>query len=128
MPRRILVCQTQDDLFDAAAQFVAQSLTLQHDPEKFSSVALSGGSTPRRLFARLIVDPYRTKVDWSSVRIFWGDERLVPPDHPESNFRMAKENLLDHLPIVSDHVFRMEGERPAKEAAMPGRSSLITLR
>jgi len=118
VPRRILVCQTQEDLFEGAAQFVAQSLTLQQDPAKFSSVALSGGSTPRRLFARLIADPYRTKVDWSSVRIFWGDERPVPPDHPESNFRMAKENLLDHLPIVPDHVFRMEGERPAKEAAV----------
>ncbi len=118
MLRRILVCQTQEDLFETAAQFVVQSLTLQQGHAKFSSVALSGGSTPCRLFARLIADPYRTKVDWSSVRIFWGDERPVPPDHPESNFRMAKENLLDHVPIVPDHVFRMEGERPAEEEAV----------
>jgi len=116
--RRILVCRSREDLFEAAAQFVVQSLPYQPASGTFYSVALSGGSTPQRLFALVAADPYRSQVDWSSVRIFWGDEREVSPDHTESNFRMAKENLLDHLPIVSDHVFRMEGERPAKEAAM----------
>ena len=118
MSRRILVCQTPDDLFEAAAQFVVQSLTLQPDRGKIYSVALSGGSTPQRLFARLAADPYRLQVDWSSVLIFWGDERAVPPDHSESNFRMAKENLLDCVPIPPDQIFRMEGERPAQEAAV----------
>ncbi len=82
------------------------------------SVALSGGSTPQHLFARLAAAPYRSQVDWSSVLIFWGDERAVPPDHSESNFRMAKENLLDRVPIPADQIFRMEGERPAQEAAV----------
>ena len=118
MPRRILVCQTPEDLFEAAAQFVVQSLTFQSDSGKTYSVALSGGSTPQRLFARLAADPYRSQVDWSSVLIFWGDERAVPPDHSESNFRMAKENLLDCVPIPPDQIFRMEGERPAQEAAV----------
>ena len=118
MPRRILVCQSREDLFEAAAQFVVQSLPFQPDSGKTYSVALSGGSTPQRLFARLAADPYRSQVDWSSVRIFWGDEREVSPDHTESNFRMAKENLLDRVPIPPDQVFRMEGERPAQEAAV----------
>jgi 6-phosphogluconolactonase len=118
VPRRILVCQSREDLFEAAAQFVVQSLPFQPDSGKTYSVALSGGSTPQRLFARLSADPYRSQIDWSSVRIFWGDEREVPPDHSESNFRMAKENLLDHVPIPPDQVFRMEGERPAQEAAV----------
>ncbi len=118
MPRRILVCQTQEDLFEAAAQFVVQSLAFQPDRDKTYSVALSGGSTPQRLFARLAADPYRSQVDWSSVLIFWGDERAVPPDHSESNFRMAKENLLDRVPIPSEQIFRIEGERPAQEAAV----------
>ncbi len=118
MPRRILVCPTPEDLFEAAAQFVLQSLTFQPDSNKIYSVALSGGSTPQRLFTRLAADPYRSQVDWSSIRIFWGDEREVSPDHSESNFRMAKENLLDRVPIPPDQVFRMEGERPAKEAAV----------
>lgn len=117
MSRRILVCQTTEDLFEAAAQFVVQSLTFQPDSGKTYSVALSGGSTPQRLFERLAVEPYRSQVDWSSIRIFWGDEREVPPEHSESNFRMAKENLLDHVPIPPDQIFRMEGERPAQEAA-----------
>jgi 6-phosphogluconolactonase len=116
--RRILVCQTPENLFEAAAQFVVQSLTLQPDKGKTYSVALSGGSTPQRLFARLVAAPYRLQVDWSSVLIFWGDERAVPPDHSESNFRMAKENLLDRVPIPPDQIFRMEGERPAQEAAV----------
>ena len=118
MPRRILVCQTQEDLFEAAAQFVVQSLAFQPDRDKTYSVALSGGSTPQRLFARLAADPYRSQVDWSSVLIFWGDERAVSPDHSESNFRMAKENLLDRVPIPPDQIFRIEGERPAQEAAV----------
>jgi len=118
VPRRILVCRTPEDLFEAAAQFVVQSLTFQPDSGKTYSVALSGGSTPQRLFARLAADPYRSQIDWSSVRIFWGDEREVPPDHSESNFRMAKENLLDRVPIPPDQIFRIEGERPAQEAAV----------
>jgi 6-phosphogluconolactonase len=82
------------------------------------SLVLSGGSTPKRLFAQLAADPYRSQVDWSSVKIFWGDEREVPPDHTDSNFRMAKEHLLDRVPIPQDQVFRMEGEVPAQEAAV----------
>jgi 6-phosphogluconolactonase len=102
VPRRILVCQSREDLFEAAAQFVVQPLPFQSDSGKFYSVALSGGSTLQRLFARLAADPYRSQVDGPSVRIFWGDERGVLPDHSESNFRMAKENLFDHVPIPPD--------------------------
>ena len=117
MSRRIVVCPTQEDLFEAAAQCVVQSITAASDTSPFYSVALSGGSTPRGLFSRLTAAPYREQINWSSVWVFWGDERPVPPDHPESNFRMARENLLDCLPIPSEQVFRMEGERPAREAA-----------
>ena len=117
MPQKIFVCQTTEDLFEAAAQFVTQSLDFKSDSGESSSVALSGGSTPQRLYARLAADPYKSEVDWASIRIFWGDEREVPPDHADSNFRMAKENLLDCVPILPNQVFRMEGERPAQEAA-----------
>ncbi len=117
MSPRIVVCPTKESLFEAAAQCVAQSMTSQSQPAQFYSIALSGGSTPRGLFNLLTAEPYRTQIDWSAVRIFWGDERPVPADHPESNFRMAKENFLDHLPIPSEQVFRIEGERPGEEAA-----------
>ncbi len=124
MPRRILVCQTPENLFEAATQFVVQTLASKPDSGKIQSIALSGGSTPQRLFSRLAAEPYRSQVDWSSIRVFWGDEREVPPDHADSNFRMAKENLLDCVPILPHHVFRMEGERPAQEAAARYESAL----
>ncbi len=117
MPREIVVCQTKEDLFEASAKFLAQSLTFQPGSTTSYSLALSGGSTPRGLFSRLVADPYRSQIDWSSIRIFWGDERAVPPEHPESNYRMAKETLLNHVPHSPDQVFRIQGELPAKEAA-----------
>jgi len=81
-------------------------------------IALSGGSTPRALFALLATDPYRGSIDWSRVHIFFGDERSVPPDDPASNYRMAREALLDHVPIPSHQVHRIHGEQsPAAAAA-----------
>jgi 6-phosphogluconolactonase len=76
------------------------------------SVALSGGSTPRRLY-RLLADsaqPFRDRIDWSATHVFWGDERHVPPDHPDSNYRMAREALLDVVPVPAGNVHRMRGE------------------
>jgi 6-phosphogluconolactonase len=79
-------------------------------------VALAGGSTPRALYA-LLADPrgpWRGRVDWPRVEVFFGDERCVSPDHPDSNYRMAREALLDHVPVRD--ALRMEGERPQGEA------------
>ena len=77
-PDAYFVCQTPEDLFEAATQHVVQSLASQPDNDRMHSVALSGGSTPQRLFSQLAAEPYRSQVDWSSIRIFWGDEREVP--------------------------------------------------
>lgn len=83
-------------------------------------VALSGGSTPRALFQLLAQPPYREQVDWSRTHVFWGDERCVPPNDPESNYRMAREALLFHVPIPAHQVYRMPGESadPAAGAAL----------
>jgi 6-phosphogluconolactonase len=83
-------------------------------------VALSGGSTPRALFHLLAQPPYREQVDWSRTHVFWGDERCVPPNDPESNYRMAREALLFHVPIPAHQVYRMPGESadPAAGAAL----------
>jgi 6-phosphogluconolactonase len=80
-------------------------------------VALSGGSTPKRLYQLLAAEPFRAQVDWGRVEFFWGDERCVPPDHPESNYRMAREAMLAHLPVPAERVHRMEAERPDLDAA-----------
>jgi len=74
------------------------------------TLALSGGSTPRALFRLLSTSPDR--IDWSAVHVFWGDERHVPPDHAESNYRMARETLLDRVPIPAPNVHRIHGEDP----------------
>ncbi len=81
------------------------------------TVALSGGSTPKGLHHELATT-FAKELRWEKVFFFWGDERHVPPDFPESNFRMAKETLLSKLPIPADHIFRMRGELPdANQAA-----------
>jgi 6-phosphogluconolactonase len=81
------------------------------------TVALSGGNTPQRLYQLLAEDPFRSQVRWERVQVFWGDERSVPPDHRDSNYRMAREALLTRVPIPPDHVHRMEAERPDRDAA-----------
>ncbi|HTU88519.1 MAG TPA: 6-phosphogluconolactonase [Gemmataceae bacterium] len=81
------------------------------------TVALSGGSTPKRLYHLLTNEPFRSQVDWGRVEIFWGDERCVPPDHEDSNYRMAREAMLAHLPIPAEHVHRIEAERSDRDAA-----------
>ena len=75
------------------------------------TVALSGGSTPRRLYQILAEAPYREAVEWSRVEFFWGDERAVPPDHPDSNYGMAAGALLDELGVRPAQIHRMEAER-----------------
>jgi 6-phosphogluconolactonase len=83
------------------------------------SIALSGGSTPKRLYA-LLADPsapYRARISWDRVQVFFGDERHVPPDDAQSNYRMAREAMLDHVPIPAANVHRILAERPAEEAA-----------
>ena len=80
-------------------------------------VAFSGGTTPRMLFQRLNIPRMQDSLDWDMVHIFWGDERCVPPDDAESNYRMARETLLDDLPIPASNVHRFLTELPPQEAA-----------
>ena len=76
-------------------------------------VALSGGSTPKGLFALLAGDAaLRAVVPWEKLHVFWGDERPVGPDHVESNYRMAREALLAHVPIPTAQIHRIRGEAP----------------
>ncbi len=77
--------------------------------EQYFSLALSGGSTPRKVFEYMALH-FREKLDWRKVLIFWSDERCVPPGSDESNYKMAKESLLDHISIPSGNIFRIQGE------------------
>lgn len=80
-------------------------------------VALSGGSTPKAMNALLAAPPYAEQIDWSQVFVFWGDERCVPPEHTESNYRMARETLLQLVPVPDVNVHRIQGELAPERAA-----------
>jgi 6-phosphogluconolactonase len=113
----IRVFADADDLAEGVAQeFVSLATTAIGDHGQFV-VALAGGSTPRAAYTRLASGPYASRVDWSHVVFLWGDERCVPPDHPESNYRMAREALLDHVPVPEQNVFRMLGEEEPMQTA-----------
>ena len=118
MDLRIL--PTPGELARAAAElFVARSNEAVAERGIFT-IALSGGSTPKLLY-QLLGDPnkpFREQVPWPSIHFFWTDERHVPPDHPESNYRMANEAMLSHVPVSRDDVHRVMSENPdAAEAA-----------
>lgn len=94
----------------AAEEFVKLAAEAVKEKGAFS-VALSGGSTPKGLFALLATDPaFRQQVAWDKIAFLWGDERHVAPDHADSNFRMANESMLSKVPLKQDLVFRIKGE------------------
>jgi 6-phosphogluconolactonase len=97
----------------AARDFVARAAAAIEERGRFT-VALAGGSTPRTAYELLARD-HASEVDWANVHIFYGDERSVPPEHEDSNYRMSKEALLDHVSAGSVH--RMQGELPPEQAA-----------
>ncbi|MBE7413897.1 MAG: 6-phosphogluconolactonase [Deltaproteobacteria bacterium] len=81
------------------------------------TAVLSGGRTPRALY-ELLGAEYRDKADWGRVHLFWGDERCVPPDSDESNFKAANDGLISRIAIPSENIHRIKGELPPKEAAL----------
>ncbi|HEX9148607.1 MAG TPA: 6-phosphogluconolactonase [Thermoanaerobaculia bacterium] len=87
-------------------------------------IALSGGTTPVRLFRLLAGLPFRDRPEWSRTRFFFVDERCVPPEDARSNYRLAKEHLLDPLGVPAEHVFRMRGEDDPRRAAAEYQSVL----
>ena len=82
------------------------------------TVALSGGHTPKAFFEILAKPPYRDDVDWNNVVFFWGDERCVPPDNEESNYRMTNLSLLSFIDIPESNVHRVRGEDPPTNEAL----------
>jgi 6-phosphogluconolactonase len=106
--------ETPEALAEAAAHaFVDRAAEAIAERGRFA-VALAGGSTPKATYEVLARD-HAEDVDWPNVHVFFGDERTVPPDHENSNYRMAREALLDRVPVGSVH--RMRGELPPDEAA-----------
>jgi 6-phosphogluconolactonase len=90
---------------EAAERFVALAAAAIQAHGRFR-VALSGGSTPRAMH-QYLAEHHRDDVDWANVEVFWGDERFVPLDHPDSCYRMARETLLDHVHILAANIYPM---------------------
>src|SRR5262245_61939292 len=117
---RLAVARDADEMVERAARvFRSAAVDAVRSRRRFF-VALSGGSTPRRLYAELARKPPAADpehVDWPVAEVFWGDERCVPPDHPDSNYGMAFETLLRHVPVPRDHIHRIRGEETDPERA-----------
>jgi 6-phosphogluconolactonase len=101
------------------AEHVADGLASAAKARGVARIALSGGNTPRRTLQLLACDhhPFRSTVPWDKLEVYFVDERTVPPTDKDSNYRMVREALLDHVPLAPERVFRMEGELPPEEAA-----------
>jgi 6-phosphogluconolactonase len=116
---------TPDALADAVARHIAACAKEAISARGRFIVALSGGSTPGAAYSRLATRDSRLRTDdrrlttddWHLTHIFWGDERCVPPDDPRSNYRMAKETLLDRVPIPAEQIHRIRGEEEPQKAA-----------
>lgn len=107
----VRVCPDAPAVARAAARLFVEWAWQAIAREGAFCVALSGGSTPPELYRLLGTGEFRSQVDWAKVHLFWGDERAVPPDHPESNYGMARREMLVRIPIPSANVHRMEAER-----------------
>jgi len=116
MPK-ITVYPDNDSLVKGTTDFIADLAARAIAERGRFTLALSGGSTPNPVYALLATPEYRDRIDWSRVLIFFGDERCVPPDDPRSNYLMAKNALLDHVPLPPDNIFRIRGEDPPEKAA-----------
>jgi 6-phosphogluconolactonase len=116
--RDVRILTNLEAIAKRAAQEFVQAATAAVSEKGSFSVALSGGSTPKALYSLLANDAaLRAQVPWDKMQVYFGDERSVGPDHPDSNFRMAAETMLSKVPLNGDQVFRIKGEHKDTERA-----------
>jgi 6-phosphogluconolactonase len=102
-----------------AAQYFVDGIRTAAGARGKARIAISGGNTPKHTF-ELLADPsaqYREQIPWENLELYWVDERCVPPDHADSNYRMTREALLDKVPLTDKQIFRIQGELDPEEAA-----------
>ena len=108
----------KDAFIAGAAEFMAARAVEAIAARGRWTVALAGGGTPKPIYQRLAEAGYAQRIDWRRVHVFFGDERCVPPDDSRSNYRMAREALLDFVPLPPEHVHRIRGEDDPALAAL----------
>lgn len=116
---RLTVVRDKADMSATAAERITSLIEAALVIRNRATLSLTGGNTPDQLYACLADPdrPWRARIDWARVQLFWTDERHVPPDDPDSNFGLANRALIRHVPIPAASVHRMRGERPAVDAA-----------
>jgi 6-phosphogluconolactonase len=128
---QLIVVPKPGELVRRAAAWLGLEVTRAIAERGSCALGLAGGRTPEPVYRELAAD---SSIDWSRVDVFFGDERAVPPDHPESNYRMVHLALLSRVPIPASKVHRIEAERPDREAAareyegaLPARLDILLL-
>lgn len=123
VPRKIY--ENANELAAAAAALIAEQAAAAIAARGRFDIALSGGTTPLHAYTLLAAPPYREGIPWDKVHIFWSDERCVPPEHADSNYRAVKAALLDHISLPKENIHRMHGELAPDEAAYEYRQQLL---
>lgn len=113
----IRVFADPERLVEAATEEIAGVLAQTLVEAPLATFALAGGGTPRPVYSRLATEPLGRRVDWARIRFFWGDERFVPPTHPDSNFAMASAALLSRVPAAEANVHHIRCDLEAPEEA-----------
>lgn len=113
----VQVFPTAAALAEAAARQVVIAARQAQAQRGAFHCALSGGSTPEHLYRLLAQPEWANQIDWARTHVYWGDERCVPPQHPDSNYRMAQAALLAHVPLPAENIQRIPGELPPPRAA-----------
>ncbi len=109
--KEIVVCSDAEELNRRTAEQFVKLATKSVAATGRFTVALSGGSTPRAFYSLLASQTFQPLVPWSKVYFFWGDERCVAPDHPESNYGMARVMMLEKVPVPKENVYRVPTEK-----------------
>ncbi|MBL7959637.1 6-phosphogluconolactonase [bacterium] len=117
MTREVKVYELKEDLIRNAAEKIVSIAQKSIQNRGQFAWSLSGGSTPKEVYSMLAALPLKEKIDWEKTHIFWGDERSVVRTHPDSNFRMAKESLLDAVEIPPANIHRVASEEDPMLAA-----------
>ncbi len=118
MKKRIHVYPNKEKLVIATTERVINLIGQAIQENGFCNIALAGGNTPREVYSMLAANSYRGRVDWNRIHLFWGDERMVPPEHRDSNFRMVQQTLLKHVNIPDGNVHRIRGEIEPEQASV----------